>query len=113
MFGTSLKFDFEIYRAIVLQSLAFGTTIHIITYGRIPGTPPGIKAITKASRNQNALIPKNSANPPQTPAMTLSRRERRRGALCWVILCLLTNINVLNPIYGKYQFGLQCPFIGS
>jgi len=49
---------------------------------RTPGTPPGMKAMNIASRNQNGLIPKNSPNPPQTPAMILSFFDLRKDCLC-------------------------------
>jgi hypothetical protein len=45
----------------------------------MPGIPPGINAIKNPARNQFELIPKNSPKPPQTPAITRSPRERRRG----------------------------------
>lgn len=38
-------------------------------YGRMPGSPPGIARIKKMIRKTQGLIPKNSPNPPQTPAM--------------------------------------------
>jgi hypothetical protein len=40
-----------------------------------------MSAIKKANRNQKALIPKNSASPPHTPATTLSRRDLRKDCL--------------------------------
>ena len=48
-------------------------------YGTNPGIPPGMKAIKKASRNQNTLSPKNSDKPPQTPASILFWRDLRKG----------------------------------
>ena len=54
-----------------------GMTIHKIKYSSKPGTPPGIRAMRNARRNQPAPIPKNSPSPPQTPATHRLRRDRR------------------------------------
>jgi hypothetical protein len=53
--------------------------IHNKKYARKPGIPPGIRAIKNANLNQKEDMPKNSAIPPQTPAIIRFRRERRKG----------------------------------
>jgi hypothetical protein len=68
----------NLHRKGGFYSLALGTISQNNKYKPMPGTPPGMKAIRKASRNQKALMPKNSANPPHTPANTRLWRERRK-----------------------------------
>jgi hypothetical protein len=63
--------------------------IHINKYSKNPGTPPGINAIKNAMRNQMGAIPKNSPNPPQTPAMMRSCRDRRKALRALFIVFLL------------------------
>jgi hypothetical protein len=50
-----------------------------IKYDPIPGTPPGKQAIKKARQNQNGEIPKNSPNPPHTPAKIRLLVDLRNG----------------------------------
>jgi len=76
-----------------------GTIIHIKKYITKPGTPPGIRAIRNANRNQNALIPKNCDNPPHTPAITRLLRDRRSLARTSDIIYLLNN-NFLTSLSG-------------
>jgi hypothetical protein len=83
---TKLRFSLHHYlRCIELHtgkmgfySLALGTISQSSRYKPMPGTPPGMAAIKKDSRNQKALMPKNSDKPPQTPAKTRLWRERRK-----------------------------------
>lgn len=65
---------------------SLGTMIHSRKYTRKPGTPPGIRAMSMARRNQKALIPKNSPSPPQTPANTRFLRERRNTGLWFTFI---------------------------
>jgi hypothetical protein len=57
--------------------------------------PPGTSAMIKARRNQNALIPKNSARPPQTPATILLLRDRLNVFETFAMLNLQFTILIL------------------
>ena len=70
-------------------------------YNRTPGTPPGMKAISIPSRNQNELIPKKSANPPHTPAKIRLLRERRSAFLWFVIM--FNSFIFLIHLYARYN----------
>jgi hypothetical protein len=78
--------------------------IHIRKYNSKPGTPPGSRAIKKASRNQKALIPKNSPNPPQTPATTRLPRDLRKEFDLGVIFHLV--------VYLKHSLAIKIYEIG-
>jgi hypothetical protein len=63
----------------------------------MPGTPPGMSASRKASRNQKELTPKNVASPPQTPAKTRLLFERRKDSFCTVITA--SNLNLFSLLF--------------
>ena len=78
-------------------------------YTSMPGTPPGMNAMMNPSLNQKALIPKNSASPPQTPAIMLLLRERRRDLFCCVVIFtllsfLIPNFLMIFKLNSNFQF---------
>jgi len=79
----------EIFYRPEITGYSLGITIHITIYGTSPGSPPGRRSRKNNRRNQKVLIPKNSPNPPHTPATQRSLRERLNTALVLMINSLL------------------------